>query len=236
MRTGKSRGRVSQPGIELPATYGQRDATGMGHDSVRRSYDTVAESYLAGFRDELGHKPLDRALLAALVEQAEPGAPIADLGCGPGHVAAWLARSSATVGIDLSDAMVAAARREFPEVEFRQGDLLDLPAKDQEFGAVVAFYSVIHLRPEELRPAFAEMHRVLRPGGRVLVSFHVGAEVRHLTDFLGHEVDVDFHFYEPGDVETELTAAGFRVDARLERRNHPEEVETRRAYLMGGRE
>ena len=60
------------------------------HDSVRRSYDSVAEVYAAGFRDELAAKPLDRALLACLAEQAEHGAPIADLGCGPGHVAAWL--------------------------------------------------------------------------------------------------------------------------------------------------
>lgn len=209
----------------------------MGHDSVRRSYDAVAESYLTGFRDELAHKPLDRALLTALAEQTEPGAPIADLGCGPGHVAAWLARGGATtVGVDLSDGMVAAAAREFPDVEFRQGDLLDLPAKDQEFGAVVAFYSVIHLRPGELCAAFAEMHRVLRPGGRVLVAFHIGTEVRHLTDWLGHEVDVDFHFFEPDDVAAEMTGAGLRVDARLERRNHPGEVETRRAYLMGSRE
>jgi trans-aconitate methyltransferase len=61
------------------------------HHSVRRSYDAVAEAYAAGFRDELAGKPQDRALLACLAEQAEPGAPVADLGCGPGHVAAWLA-------------------------------------------------------------------------------------------------------------------------------------------------
>lgn len=208
----------------------------MGHDSIRRSYDAVAENYLAGFGDELADKPLDRALLTALAEQCEPGVPIADLGCGPGHVAAWLAgRGATTVGIDLSESMVAAGRREFPEVEFRQGDLLELPAKDQEFGAVAALYSIIHLRPGELRPAFEEMHRVLRPGGRVLVSFHVGTEVRHLDDWFGRPVDVDFRFYEVGDVVAELTAAGFGVDARLERRHHPQEVETLRAYVLGTR-
>lgn len=209
----------------------------MGHDSVRRSYDAVAENYLAGFRDELAHKPFDRALLAALIERSEPGAPIADLGCGPGHVAAWLAgQGAAAVGIDLSESMVAVGRREFPGVDFRQGDLLDLPAKDQEFGAVVALYSIIHLRPGELRSAFEEMRRVLRPGGQVLVSFHLGTEVRHLTDWLGHEVDVDFHFFQADDVVTELTEAGFRVDARLERRHHPQEVDTHRAYLLGNRD
>jgi ubiquinone/menaquinone biosynthesis C-methylase UbiE len=119
---------------------------------VRQSYDAVAEEYAIGFRDELTSKPLDRALLACLVEQAEDGVPIADLGCGPGHVAAWLAdRGVATVDIDLSPAMIAVARRKYPQVEFREGDFLELPAADGEFAAVVAFYSIIHLESGQLR-------------------------------------------------------------------------------------
>lgn len=50
----------------------------------------------------------------------------------------------AAVGIDLSAGMVAAARRAYTYTEFREGDFLDLPARDGEFGAVVAFYSIIH--------------------------------------------------------------------------------------------
>jgi SAM-dependent methyltransferase len=207
-----------------------------GHDAIRRSYDTVAEEYVAGFRDEIAGKPFDRALLTALLERAEKGAPVADLGCGPGHVSAWLSAQGATaVGIDLSAEMVAVGRREFPEVEFRQGDLLDLPAANGEFGAVVAFYSVIHLQPSELRRAFTEMRRVLRPTGMGLVSFHIGSEVRHLAEWWGHEVDVDFRFFETRDVAEAMEDAGFVVDARLERRSHPGEVETRRAYLVARR-
>jgi SAM-dependent methyltransferase len=206
------------------------------HDSVRRSYDAVAEDYVAGFRDELDHKPLDRALLSALIEQCEMAAPIADLGCGPGHVTAWLeGKGVRAVGIDLSADMVAVGRREYPGVEFRKGDLLDLPAMDGEFGAAVALYSIIHLEPGELRRALEEIHRVLRPEGLVLVAFHIGTEVRHLDEWLGHDVDVDFRFFEPADVVTAMEDAGFVIDARLERRNHPEEVETRRGYLLARR-
>jgi SAM-dependent methyltransferase len=206
------------------------------HDSVRRSYDAVAEDYVAGFRDELDHKPLDRALLSALIEQCEPAAPIADLGCGPGHVTAWLeGKGVRAVGIDLSAEMVAVGRREYPGVEFRNGDLLDLPAVDGEFGAVVALYSIIHLEPGELRRALEEIHRVLHPEGLVLVAFHIGTEVRHMDEWLGHDVDVDFHFFEVADVVTAMEATGFVVDARLERGNHPEEVETRRGYLLARR-
>jgi SAM-dependent methyltransferase len=142
------------------------------HHSIGRSYDAVAEEYAAGFGDELAGKPLDRALLACLAEQAEGGARIADLGCGPGHVAAWLAGHGVTaVGIDLSPGMIAVGRREYPAVEFREGDLLELPAADGEFAAAVAFYSIIHLEPGELRRACDEIHRVLRPGALFLVAF-----------------------------------------------------------------
>ncbi|MGK5531573.1 class I SAM-dependent methyltransferase [Streptomyces sp. URMC 129] len=206
------------------------------HGRVRRSYDTVAEEYRDRIGDELAHKPQDRALLAAVVEQAGDGAPVADLGCGPGHVAGWLAgRGARPVGIDLSPAMVAIARRDHPGVEFREGDLLRLPAADGEFAAAVALYSVIHLTPAELPAAFAETRRVLRPSGLLLVAFHVGSEVRHLTEWWDHAVDVDFHFLEQDTVAGHLTAAGFTVEATLERAPHPREAETRRAYLLARR-
>ena len=206
------------------------------HDSTRRSYDAVAGAYADGLRDELAGKPLDRALLTALIEQAPAGTIIGDLGCGPGHVTGWMAAHGATAtGIDLSAGMIEVARREQPGIEFRVGDLLSLPAADGEFGAVVAFYSIIHLAPGELPAALAEMHRVVRPGGLALLAFHIGTEVRHFSDWLGHDVDVDFRFYEPADVATRLETAGFTVQARLERRAYPAEVDTRRAYLLAGR-
>ena len=207
------------------------------HHSVRRSYDTVAGEYATGFRDELAGKPLDRALLASLAEQTEDGAPIADVGCGPGHVAAWLARRGlAAVGIDLSPGMLAVGRRDYPEVEFREGDFLELPAADGEFGAAIAFYSIIHLEPGELSRAFEEIRRVLRPRGLFLVSFHIGSEVRHLDDWWGHQVDVDFRFFEPPAIAEAIECAGFCTEMRLERVSYPGEIETRRGYLLARRQ
>ncbi|WP_203983962.1 class I SAM-dependent DNA methyltransferase [Sphaerisporangium rufum] len=206
-------------------------------DGVRRSYDAVAEAYAARFGDELAGKPLDRALLAALAEQAVPDAPVADLGCGPGHVAAWLAaHGMRAVGVDLSPAMVAAAARAHPDVEFREGDLVALPAGDGEFGAAVAFYSIIHLGPGELPAAFAEVRRTLLPGAPFLLSFHIGTEVRHLAEWLDQKVDVDFRFYQPDHIIGLLADTGFAVQMWMERVNHPAEVETCRAYLLAHRQ
>lgn len=137
------------------------------------------------------------------------------------------------IGIDLSPAMVEFGQRTHPAVEFREGDLLSLPAKNNEFAAVVCFYSIIHLRHEELPRAFSEFRRTLRPGGRFVLSFHVGTEVRHSSEWLGHDVDLDFRFFERGTVNLLLEKSGLAVEATLERTNYPQEVPTRRAYVMG---
>jgi hypothetical protein len=77
---------------------------------------------------------------------------------------------------------------------------------------------------------------VLRPGEPFLVAFHIGSEVRHLAQWLGHEVDVDFRFSEPPDIAEAMERAGFRVQMRLERLSYPEEVQTRRGYLLARRQ
>ncbi|MGD0639011.1 MAG: class I SAM-dependent methyltransferase [Nitrososphaerales archaeon] len=203
------------------------------HERTQKSYDQIADDYLEHFRNELDGKPLDRALLGAVIEQAVGGLPVADLGCGPGHVAAWLADHGAqAVGIDLSPSMIETGRKAFPNVEFRLGDLLSLPARDGEFGAAVALYSIIHLRVDELRPAFEEMRRILAPGGVGLVTFHIGSELRHREEWWGQAVDLDFQFVEVPDVIASIEAVGFEVEAQLERRNYPDEVATRRGYIL----
>jgi SAM-dependent methyltransferase len=138
----------------------------------------------------------------------------------------------ADFGVESSATMIAAGRRDYPQVEFREGDLLALPAADGEFAAAVAFYSIIHLKHGELRQAFGEIRRVLRPGGRALMAFHVGSEVRHLAEWWGHAVNLDFRFFQPAEIADALQSAGLPVEMSLERVNYPHETETRRAYLL----
>lgn len=76
-----------------------------------------------------------------------------------------------------------------------------------------------HLTDDERSRAFRELARVLRPHGRLLVSFHVDGpdfapgEVDHLTQFLGHRVDLDGHFLEPRRVEEQVADAGLTTTA-----------------------
>jgi SAM-dependent methyltransferase len=203
-------------------------------DRTRDSYDTVAATYAAKFGDELDGKPLDRALLAAFAETVS--GPVADLGCGPGHVTAHLSRLGLEVtGIDLSPAMIATARAAYPGLSFAVGDMTRLDLGDGSLGGILAFYSIIHL-PDELVPvAFAEFARVLAPGGQLLVAFQIGADERlRQVDWHGHRVELDHHRRRPDTVADLLAAAGLEVRARLVR--EPEPAETAgRCYLLARR-
>jgi SAM-dependent methyltransferase len=206
-------------------------------EALRRGYDAVAEPYADRFAAELADKPLDRALLGCFAEQVAGLGPVADVGCGPGQVARWLhERGLPVLGVDLSPEMVAVARRHHPGIDFRVGTMLALDAADGAWGGIVAFYSIIHLPPGDLPAALGEFHRVLRPGGLLLVAFHVGQERVHVEEFLERPVSIDFYFLEPAAVAAALAATGFTVEARVERRPvTPDEAQTQRCYLLARR-
>lgn len=198
------------------------------------SYDRVAGEYTARIADELASKPLDRALLRAFAEQVAPLGRVADIGCGPGHVAAFLAASSIEVeGIDLSSAMIAQARQRYPTLTFNQGDMRSLGVADAVFGGITAFYSIIHLAEDELVPTFQEWWRVLRPAGLVLVAFHIGDNVMHLDEWWQQPVDLDFHFLPVQKVSAALAQAPFTIEAIVQRAPYPDvEHPSQRAYVL----
>ncbi len=213
-----------------------------GMQDVQAAYDAVATDYAAQLGDELAHKPLDRALLAAVCELAADGV-LADLGCGPGHVTRYLARlHPAVLGLDLSSEMIATARADAPGLTFEVASMLDLPLADGSLAGAVALYSVIHFTSDERQAVFAEVHRVLRPGGHLLVSVHVDApgrtagELHRTTELLGHPVQLDHHFVAADALAAELGAAGFEITARLVRAPVPDvEYPSTRAYLLARR-
>jgi ubiquinone/menaquinone biosynthesis C-methylase UbiE len=203
-------------------------------DRTRAGYDAVADRYALEIGDELAHKPLDRALLRALVEVTGTSGTYADIGCGPGHISRFLAGLGASVtGIDLSPAMIARARADAPDVTFETGDMTALECPDGSFDAIVAFYSLIHLDDDSIGTACREFARVLRPGGRALVAFHEGEETEHVSEWWGHEVDLDFRFLNDDTVSSRLREAGLEIEAMLRRSPYVGfEVETTRIYLQ----
>ena len=214
------------------------DVTGAGVRRTRESYDRVAERYATEVGSELSYKPLDRALLEAFVELSAGGV-VADVGCGPGHVAAYLAgRGAQVIGVDLSPAMCAVARRE-TGLTAVAGDMTSLPLRDGSLAGAVCLYAVIHLDQDARAAAYRELARVLRPGGHALIAFHRSdadtdqGDFRTMSTWWDQPVDLAFHFLDPDHEVRALRQAGFDLAARLDREPVPDqEHPSQRSYLL----
>jgi SAM-dependent methyltransferase len=202
---------------------------------VQSSYDRVADEYVRHVYDELQHKPLDRQLLDRFAGKIRNAGLVCDLGCGPGQVARYLhERGVAVCGLDLSAGMVEQARQLNPGIPFCQGDMRSLDVAAEAWGGIAAFYAIVNLPPADLKKSLREMWRVLRPGGLLLMSFHIGNEVSHVEDLWGCAVCLDFYFFRSGDVAGHLRGTGFEIDEIIEREPYAPDVEyqSRRAYIF----
>lgn len=202
--------------------------------TTRTFYDAIAEDYADLFRDELAGRPLERALLGVFAELVEGDGPVADLGCGPGRTTARLASLGLPVfGLDLSESMLAIARRENPGLRFEQGSMLELDLPDGALAGALSFYSSIHTPVDRLPDLFAEFHRVLAPGAPLLVAFQAGDEHRHHDRPFGHPVSLTFQRRRPEDMAGLLTGAGFALVSRTVREADPALDETSaQAFLI----
>ena len=206
-------------------------------NEYQRSYDLVADEYVRRIFEELQHKPLDRQLLDRFADGVRDVGPACDMGCGPGHVARYLhERGVAVCGVDLSPAMVERARGLVPGIEFRQGDMMALDAPDGAWAGIAAFYSIIHIARDDMARALGELRRVLRPGGILLLAFHIGDDTIHLDEWWGQKVCVDFFFFRSEEMAGYLRGAGFEIEEIIEREPYPEvEHQNRRSYIFARR-
>jgi SAM-dependent methyltransferase len=201
---------------------------------VRGSYDSAAHAYTEHVAGELAHKPLDRHLLNRFVEATRDRGPVADIGCGPGHVTKYLRNRGANAfGIDISPGMIDCAASLNPDLDFRVGDMRNLDLASASLAGVVLFYAIVHFAANELGGAMSEVRRVLVPGGLALVTFHIGGEVVHRDDLFGAPVNLDFHFHQVATVIDALRSAHFEVIEQSEREPYAGvEYQSRRGYLL----
>ena len=201
---------VAAPGVDRESVLAEgADAR---DDKVRATYGTVAAAYADALGDELDDLPFESWLLRRVVDLAD-GAPVIEVGSGPGHVTAFLAAAGAeATGLDLTPEMVDEARRRYPGVTYEVGDLRRLlrPTSSDGWGAVLAWYSLIHFAASELPEAIGALVRPLRPGGWLVLALHAGAEVRPVHEWFGHEVDVEVVLHDAGNVLAVVDGAGLQ--------------------------
>jgi SAM-dependent methyltransferase len=149
--------------LDTPALAGD-GVTATQVDTVT-GYESWATTY-----DEPGNGlfTVEEPLVHEVVDALPPGVAL-DAACGTGRHAAYLAEHGfRVIGVDSSPDMLEHARTKVPGGEFHVGDLTDLPLPDDAVDLVVCSLALTHL--PDLKPAFAELARVLRPGGHLVIT------------------------------------------------------------------
>ncbi|MFJ6181549.1 methyltransferase domain-containing protein [Streptomyces sp. NPDC092295] len=190
---------------------------------TREGYDTAASTYAQLFRDTLRDSPLDRAILDVFAEfvRASGNVQVADVGCGPGHITTHLDESGlAAFGVDASPAMIELAQQAYPGLRFEVGSMAALDIADGALGGVLSRWSIIHTPPEELPVILAEFHRVLAPGGHLLLGFSATDDASHPTQVFDHAVAPAYR-WAPDHLAALLRTSGLAEVARMVREPQP---------------
>lgn len=200
-------------------------------------YD-VAEGYRlwsATYDTPLRLFPIEEPLVHALFDRLPPSCTVLDAACGTGrHSRVLAARGHRIVGVDLSPEMLAKARQAVPSGAFHEGSLAALPLPDRAVDAVVCALALVHV--PDLDPAIRELARVLRPGGRVIVS-----DVHPFPILLGWRAQfrtaagmgfIRLHPHLPSDYSRALTRAGLSLRGCWEAPLPPEAAATAGAGRM----
>jgi ubiquinone/menaquinone biosynthesis C-methylase UbiE len=204
-------------------------------NQVTRCYDLVAEEYANRFFNELEGKPFDRNILTWFSRLIPGHEKVIETGCGPGEIARFLKDQGVNIsGIDISQNMIDAAKRLNPDIDFSQGDMLNLKLENDSIFGIVAFYAIVHFTLPEVKSALQEFKRVLKPGGYVLFSFHIGSGVLPVKDFLEQKnADADFVLFQVEDIVKVIDELDLDRQEVITRYPYIDrEYESKRAYIL----
>jgi ubiquinone/menaquinone biosynthesis C-methylase UbiE len=127
--------------------------------------------------------------------------------------------------------MLALARRTYPQLRFEEGSMLALDLPDTSLGGLPAYYSIIHIPWQQRPQLFTEFHRVLAPGGTLMLTFQIGDERSQYTELFGTPISLDFYRQQPNEVATLLRQAGFDLSLMAVRERGATE-KTPQGYLL----
>ena len=184
-----------------------------GIEMARAVYEATAPDYvrLVGSTISAATETAeDRRLLADLLRTAGT-TPVADLGSGPGRVAAMCQEQGIkSIAVDMTVAMLQLGRKKHRHVSFVAGYLSSLPFASGSFSAAVLWYSIIHTSAADLEALFAEVRRVVASGSSVLVAFQAGDGGAHeRLDAYGTGFTLTSWRHDPAVVAAVLSRSGF---------------------------
>jgi len=202
---------------------------------AKAAYDKTAYKYHVNFKDEVSQKEYDRLLLDKFADLMEPYSSICDAGCGPSSQAGrYLSgKGHKVTGIDISGKCIEIAREYNPGIEFKEADIMNTGFKNGTFDGIVSYYSIIYTPKEHISKIFSELHRILKPGGMLLVVVKKGT-TEGITDDEWYEGNkVYFTYFLESEMKDYFTDSGFTVVYSDTRKPYDFEIDVERIYTTG---
>lgn len=179
-----------------------------------KTYDNLAKKYEAVY----GRKITYQKELDEFVKTLPKDAKILDVGCGTGHVDAYLAELGFDVtGIDISENMIEIAVDKAPLAQFQIMDLRHMDFADESFDAILAIFSLIHISKEEAHKAINHFAKILRPQGQLFLGLVEGESETFAEHSFNDEHKILFQYYDKQLIKEILDKEGFIVNTIADR-------------------
>ncbi|WP_435361607.1 class I SAM-dependent methyltransferase [Haloarchaeobius sp. DFWS5] len=177
-------------------------------DRVRRGYEELGADYAARTSDEAR----ELAILSDFLDSLEAPTRLLDAGCGQGKpVLGRVTEEATAVGLDVSHEQLEVAAETVPPARLVHGEMTRLPFQDDTFDAVTAYNSIIHVPLADHQTVLDEFARVLRTGGRVLLSEASDEFERVNPNWLDSGITMTWHMAGAEATREQLQAAGFHI-------------------------
>jgi len=205
------------------------------HLKTRKAYNLAAQKYHDLFHDEMNQKERDRRLLDDFALRFAKGSLLCDAGCGPSaHIGRYLFdKGMRVVGVDIAERCIEIACKHNPGMDFERGDIAQLAFDAGSFDGILSYYSIIHTPKRYMPDIFNEFHRILKPGGTVLIAVKAGTTEGYVTDLLGIETELYFTFFTEEEIAQYLEQAGFQLEYIEKRTPYDFEIDIERIYAIG---
>jgi ubiquinone/menaquinone biosynthesis C-methylase UbiE len=177
-------------------------------NSTINIYNSIAKQYAAIFdNDTSDDKHFDTFL--SLVKK---GGSILDLGCGTGRITGYFKNKGYdVVGVDLSQEMLAIAKKNYPDIEFRLCDMRALSIPDRSFDALSFSYSLFHLTKQEAEAVLSQAAHILKKDGVLFLVLQEGTGELFVDEPLLPGGKIFLSLYEENEITKILEKTGFTI-------------------------
>ena len=175
-------------------------------------YNGIAEQYAKEFSKPSEHI---EEFLALLPKNAK----ILDVGCGVGVDAGFMvAEGFEIIGIDLSKEMLNIARQKFPQIDFRQQNMIEIDFPQNSFNGILASFSLIHIAKKDIPPLLKKFHNLLKKTGVIYIALQgVKSEEIFVNGPFNRDEKFFLNVLSFDEIKNLLIDAGFSIFKKYER-------------------